>query len=295
MIKIKQMKKTLFYTYTLIICMAFTACKKEELPTTPILGLGGDTWVKGPIDDYIKQNFTDPYNIEVKFKWDPYELAYNKNITPVKEEQVVPALDAVKSIWMAPYEKVIGQAFLRKFSPRQFVLAGSAEYNSDGTIVLGEAESGKKITLLVINDYNRLDVFQVTRMLHTIHHEFAHILHQNISYAREFKQLNPQWYTASWFNTDDATANAQGLVTPYAKAAADEDFVETISFLLVEGQDAFDAIVANNPGTAATILRTKESIVVDYFQKAYNIDFRALQAEVKAGIETITTPSTQLN
>lgn len=254
----------------------------------PILGLGGETWAKGPIDDYIKTNFTDTYNIEVKYKWDPYEVAYTKNISPVKEANVIPALEAVKGIWMKPYEDVIGAGFLRKFAPRQFVLAGSAEYNGDGTITLGEAENGRKITLLVINYFEKTDVAEVKRMLHTIHHEFAHILHQNILYPRDFKSLNPQWYTASWFNTDTETANAQGLVTPYAKSAADEDFVETVSFLLVEGQDAFDQIVEDNPGTAASILRIKESMIVDYYLKSYSIDFRALQKEVQAGIVTIT-------
>lgn len=280
------MKKVLSYLF--FASIVFSGCKKETLPTTPILNLGGETWAKGPIDDFIKTNFTDTYNIQVKYKWDPYELAFNKNITPVREDKVTPALEAVKTIWMNPYEKISGKDFLRRLAPRQFVLAGSAEYNSDGTITLGEAENGRKITLLVINYFDKKDVKEVLRMLHTIHHEFAHIMHQNVLYPREFKQLNPQWYTASWFNTSDADANRQGLVTAYAKAAADEDFVETISYLLVEGQVAFDNIVASNPGTAATILRTKESIVVDYFQKAYNINFRELQKEVKAGIALIT-------
>lgn len=280
------MKKVLSYLF--FTSIVFSGCKKETLPTTPILNLGGETWAKGPIDDFIKTNFTDTYNIQVKYKWDPYELAFNKNITPVREDKVTPALEAVKTIWMNPYEKISGKDFLRRLAPRQFVLAGSAEYNSDGTITLGEAENGRKITLLVINYFDKKDVKEVLRMLHTIHHEFAHIMHQNVLYPREFKQLNPQWYTASWFNTSDADANRQGLVTAYAKAAADEDFVETISYLLVEGQVAFDNIVASNPGTAATILRTKESIVVDYFQKAYNINFRELQKEVKAGIALIT-------
>jgi substrate import-associated zinc metallohydrolase lipoprotein len=282
------MKKILSLTYLFLFVIALSACKKEELPTTPILGLGGETWAPGPIDEFIKTNFTDTYNIQVKYKWDPYEFSYNKNITPVIEDRVIPALEAVTTIWMKPYEKVAGKDFLRRLSPRQFVLAGSAEYNSDGTITLGEAENGRKISLLVINYFEKKDPKEVTRMLHTIHHEFGHILHQNILYPRDFKRLNPQWYTASWFNTSDADANKQGLVTAYAKAAADEDFVETISFLLVEGQAAFDKIVADNPGTAATILRTKESIVVDYFLKAYNVDFRALQIEVKAGIALIT-------
>jgi len=278
--------KTAVCLFSFIFLMG---CSEEEvLPDTPIVGLGGDTWAKGEIDNYIKTNFTDSYNIEVKYKWDPYEVNFNKNLTPVMENKVMPALDAVLKIWMAPYEKVIGKPFLRKFSPRQFVLVGSAEYNSDGTIVLGQAEGGKKITLLVINDFDKKDETEVKRMLHTIHHEFAHILHQNILYQREFKQLNPEWYTATWFNSSIADANAQGLVTDYAKASADEDFVETISYLLVEGQAAFDAMVNANPGKAATILRQKEAMVVAYFNNAYQIDFRALQAETQKGIAEIT-------
>jgi len=281
--------KKILYTSLLGIVLTISACKKTEtLPDTPIVGLGGDRWVAGPLDDYIKTNFTDPYNIQVKYKWDPYEADYSKTIAPTDESKVIPALDAVLKIWIAPYKKVSGDDFLRRFSPKEFALFGSASYNSDGTITLGEAEGGKKISLFVINSYDRKNATEVKRMLHTIHHEFAHILHQNILYPREFKLLNPQWYTATWFNTSTADANAQGLVTPYAKAAPDEDWVETIAYLLVEGQTSFDAIVTANPGTAATILRSKEAMIVAYYQSAYKIDFRALQTEVKAGIATIT-------
>lgn len=279
--------KKISLIYVVFFGLIVSGCKKDTLPTTPILGLGGDTWAKGPIDNYIKTNFIDTYNIEVKYKWDPYEIKPDKNITPVEESRVIPALEAVKTIWMAPYEKIAGAAFLRKLAPRQFVMAGSAEYNSDNSITLGEAENGRKITLLVINYFDKKDKGQVVRMLHTIHHEFGHILHQNVSYPREFGKLNPQWYTSSWFNSSTAEANAQGLVTPYSKSNVDDDYVETLSFLLVEGQVAFDKIVTDNPGTAATILRTKESIIVDYYQKAFGIDFRALQVEVKTAIENI--------
>lgn len=275
---------TLFCSLTFLV-----SCREEEvLPNTPIVGLGGDTWEKGELDTYITQNFTDPYNIEVKYKWDPYETSFNKNLTPVMESKVVPALDAVQKIWINPYEKVSSKAFLRKYSPRQFVLVGSAEYNSDGTILLGQAEGGKKITLLVINSFDKKEVPVVKQMLHTMHHEFAHILHQNILYPREFKQLNPEWYTATWYNNTDSIANSQGLVTAYAKASPEEDFVETIYYLLLEGQAAFDALVAANPGKAANILRQKEAMIVGYYQNAYGIDFRALQAEVQKGLAEIT-------
>ncbi|MBE9598962.1 substrate import-associated zinc metallohydrolase lipoprotein [Pedobacter sp. MC2016-24] len=271
-----------------LMCIILNSCKKETLPDTPIVGLGGDYWVPGALDAYIKTNFTDPLNIEVKYKWDPWETKYNKNMAPVDEAVVIPVLEATQKIWIQPYQKLAGMEFMRQLAPKQLVLIGSAEYNSDGTITLGEAEGGKRISLLVANSYDRKNAPIVKQMLHTINHEFGHILHQNINYPRDFKKISEQYYTSSWFNTTNVQANAQGLVTAYAKVGADDDWVETIAYLLVEGQTAFDAMVAANPGYAATTLRTKEAMVVDYYRTAYKIDFRALQAEIKAAFIAIS-------
>jgi substrate import-associated zinc metallohydrolase lipoprotein len=282
------MKNIYVLIFVVIFSLGFTGCtKKEALPTAPIVGLGGDTWAKGTIDTYILQNFTNPYNIEVKYKWDPYELDITKTLSPVMENQVIPALDVVKKIWIDPYDKIAGNGFIKKYSPKQFVMVGSAQFNSDGTITLGEAEGGRKITLFVINYFDKKNLQEVTRMMHTIQHEFTHILHQNILYPASFKKLNPEWYTATWYNSTDDDAHDQGLVTMYAKAAADEDFVETVAYLLIEGQAKFDAIVAKTNPKAAGILRQKEAIIVSYFKTNYGIDFRALQAETKAAIEKL--------
>lgn len=214
-----------------LLLLLLAACGKEEkIKDTPILGLGGDTWVNGPIDDWLKKEFLDPYNIEVKYRWDPYELNYVKSIVPIREEKIQPSMSSVREIWIKPYVKVAGESFIKKYAPKQFVLAGSAEWNNDGTIVLGQAEGGRKIVLLLLNEFDPKDRPQVERMLHTMHHEFAHILHQTKLYPLEWKALNPEWYTATWFNNTDDIAHQQGLISAYAKANADEDFVETVSF-----------------------------------------------------------------
>jgi substrate import-associated zinc metallohydrolase lipoprotein len=283
-----KMKKIYLIVNMALTLALFVSCaKKEVLPDTPIVGLGGDTWAKSAIDTYILQNFTNTYNIEVKYKWDPYETDITKTLSPVVESQVIPALEVVKKIWIEPFDKIAGAGFIKKYSPKQFVMVGSAQYNSDGTITLGEAEGGRKITLFVINYFSKNNLPEVKRMMHTIQHEFAHILHQNILYPASFKQLNPEWYTATWYNNTDFDAHQQGLVTVYAKAAPDEDFVETIAYLLVEGQAKFDQIVANTNSKAAGILRQKEAIIVSYFKTNYGIDFRALQAETKTAIERL--------
>lgn len=256
------------------------------LPTDPIIGLGGDDWAQTELDEYLYEHFTLPYNIEVKYKWDPYEVNFNKNLVPPDENRVIPVMETVKAIWMDPYEQMGGSDFLQRFHLMKYVLVGSAEYQSNGTIILGTAEGGNKIVLFVVNDFLQSDRPEVIRMMHTIHHEFAHILHQTIDYPQEWRGLSTPWYTATWFNSTNQQANAQGLITAYAKAAEREDFVETIAYLLVEGQDAFDAVVANNPGVAS-VFRRKEELVVGYYEKL-GVDFRALQTRVKAAIDQIT-------
>lgn len=272
---------------TSILCgLPFSCSDEDALPTDPIIGLGGDDWAWGELDEYLYQHFTLPYNIEVKYKWDPYEVNFNRNLVPPEESKVIPVMETVKTIWVDPYEKVAGPTFLRTYQLLKYVLVGSAEYQSNGTIILGTAEGGNQITLFVVNDFAQSDYDEVIRMMHTIHHEFSHILHQTIDYPQAWRGLSTQWYTATWYNSTDEQANAQGLITAYSKAAEREDFVETIAYLLVEGQEAFDAVVEANPSVAG-IFRTKETLVVEYFAKL-GVDFRALQAQVRAGIEEIT-------
>ncbi|GGH22721.1 hypothetical protein FAZ19_13800 [Sphingobacterium alkalisoli] len=281
------MKKLKNYIIVLLPLFFINCSKEEVLPTIPIFDLGGETWVEGSLDQFIANEFIKTYNIEVKYKWDPFEVNYNRTLVPPDETNVLPVLTAVRDIWMKPYEKLAGTDFLKTYSLSKFVLVGSAEYQSNGTIILGTAEGGSKIVLFVVNDFELSNRSEVVRMLHTIHHEFSHILHQTIDYPQAWRGLSTQWYTATWFNSTNTQANQQGLITNYAKSAEREDFVETIAYLLVEGQEAYDSIVAANPDVAS-VFRTKENLVVQYYKDVLGIDFRELQAEVKSAIDNLT-------
>lgn len=282
-------------------------CKKEDDlgDVNDIPGLGGDTWVKGPIDYWIYDSLTKPYNISVKYKWDQFELELNKNLVPPKEEKIIPVMDAVKKVWLNTYVAEAGELFIKKYCPKFFVLVGSPSFNTDGTITLGTAEGGRKVVLYVLNefriksmpDYQPADSFNVKQMFHTIQHEFGHILHQNVMYTEDFKRISVGMYTANWNNVYDENARRDGFVTAYAMSAPDEDFVEMISMMLVEGKDGFDRIVNSiPPGTSAngitqaeaqSRLRQKEAIVVAYFKDVWNIDFYSLQSRARAAVEEL--------
>ena len=290
--------------YTKIIAVIFTiscltACSKEEELDVDVSKLTSDNWTKGPLDTWLYDNMVVPYNIEVKYRFDRYELPLGKNLTPPSEDKVIPVVETIKKTWIAPYEQIAGPAFIKKLSPKQFVLVGSADYNTNGTITLGTAEGGKKIVLFKLNDFATNNKPEVKRMLQTIQHEFGHILHQNILYPQEYRRITPT-YTASWNDFSLADANSRGFITEYSRSSSDEDFVEMISIMLTEGRANFNAkinsIVLPDPNdstktvpntTAQAALRQKEQMVVRYFKESYNIDFYTLQATAEAAINAL--------
>ncbi|MGV3589189.1 MAG: zinc-binding metallopeptidase [Adhaeribacter sp.] len=271
----------------LMLASFITACTEDDDNLDmPITGLGGDSWAKGPVDNWLDENYLKPYNIEVKYRFDRYELALDKVLTPPREDKVILVMETIKQTWITPFEQEGGADFIKKLAPRQFVLAGSAQYNSDGTITLGTAEAGRKIVLYVINDFDKKDKFQVKRMLQTIHHEYGHILHQAVMYPEEYSSITPA-YTANWFDYSLADARSRGFISQYARNKADDDFVEMIAFMLTEGRTGFNAMVNSAPAAAQPLLRRKEELVVRYFKEAWNIDFYSLQTRAQAAINAL--------
>lgn len=301
---IKHMQKLFFF---LLVVAGMVSCSRKETleNVEDIPGLGGDTWEATDIDVWIDDSLTTPYNISVKYKWDEGELSASQTLVPPKEEKIIPVLSAVKKVWINTYEAEAGSTFFKTLCPKYFSLVGSASYNTDGTITLGTAEGGRKVVLYVLNDfrtkdmdgYTLADSANIKQMFHTIEHEFGHILHQNVMYPTSFKNISVGMYTSNWNNVSDAEANRDGFVTAYALSATDEDFVEMIASMLVEGKAGFDALVNSIPAgtsdngitqaTAQSVLRQKEAAVVAYFKDTWSIDFYSLQTRVHNEVESL--------
>lgn len=285
----------------------FLSCGKDNVKQSDvdgILDLGGETWVKGPIDNWIYDSLTVPYNINVKYKWDQFEdLAdITKILVPPEEEKIVPILSSINKAWIETYVSEGGEDFFKKIVPKYVYMIGSPAFNGDGTVTQGAAEGGKKIILLDINQvtvkgmpgYIAQDSAHFKRMLWIIQHEFGHILHQTILYPQDFKNINPSLITSNWTDYTNEEANRDGFVTDYAMNNNDDDFVETIAFMLTEGRAGFESLIASIPegvtdrGTtqqqAIAHLRAKESIIVNYYKQVWNIDFYSLQTKVRAAV-----------
>ena len=99
------------------------------------------------LDKWLYENYTQAYNIEVKYKWNSYELNTTAQLVPIMERFVKPSMDMIQRVWFEPYKQLAGDKFLREMTPKKIILVGSPEYNADGSQVLGQAEGARKITL----------------------------------------------------------------------------------------------------------------------------------------------------
>jgi substrate import-associated zinc metallohydrolase lipoprotein len=92
----------------------------------------------------------------------------------------------VQKIWLDSYKAIAGADFVKTIAPREFVLVGGINLNTTGTITLGLAEGGQRITLFETDNVNKKDRANVKRFVQTIQHEYIHILNQ----TRPFDEKN---------------------------------------------------------------------------------------------------------
>lgn len=247
-----------------------------------------------PLDQYIRENFLDDFGVAVRYRYvDRYVSPVNR-VTPPRKELVQPTLEFLNKFWIDPFLQVAnGEEFFRSTVPAEVVLIGSFIFNTDGTVVLGTADAGARITLTDINSVDEEDQDWVFRQLGTIYHEYAHIMHQRFNLPPNFQQISPQGYTSagSWFTLNDDEALRRGYVSPYATSSFNEDFAETVAFILydpdfystyidqeVNCTDA--ACIERNEGR--DLIRRKYNAVIDHYQQNTGVDLLKVREIIQA-------------
>ena len=272
------------YLFLIMLATSFVACDKEEdLGESNIII--DDT--KNEIDQWIYDHFTKPYNVEIKYEWDDTELENSKVLTPPSLEKIIPFLEVLLEAWVEPYAEFGGEDFVKKMIPKQIILVGSQNMNTNGTMVQGTAEGGRKVVLYQINEFTYSNWSFLKRLMHIMHHEFGHILHQDVLYPEEFKQVTPGGYTAAWMNVSETDALNEGFISPYSKNIIDDDWVEIIAYMLTNSKLEFDTHIKRGNSQGQAILRVKEEMVVNYYQNVWNIDMYALQERIHEVFEMV--------
>ena len=244
-------------------------------------------------DKWLLENYTFPYNVEMKYKMEDIESDMKYHLVPADSAKTAKLSIIMKYLWFDAYNEVVGPDFIKENMPRTIHFIGSPAYNSEGTMVLGTAEGGLKITLYMVNslddetlkDYDTMNKYY----FHTLHHEFTHILNQKIPYDQSFKLITESGYVSGdWYTISDKTAHQAGFVTPYAMVEPLEDFAEMLSGYVTMSQSEWNAILADAGTTGAAIISAKLDIVRNYMQESWNVDIDQLRAAVLRRASTLS-------
>lgn len=234
---------------------------------------------KTSFDEWLMDNYTGNYNIDFKYKMEDIERDHNKNLIPASLYQSMRMAKVVRHVWLGAYDEIAGKDFMRRFSPRILSMIGSASYNGDGTITLATAEAGLKVVLYRVNDLDPSSAERLNDMFfHTMHHEFAHILHQNVKWAQEYNLISAEDYSpSSWHNRSFEEAAQLGFISSYAGSQPREDIAE-VTARYITNTDADWKRLRDAAGEAGNKkLDQKIAIMKDYMRTTWHIDMDQLK------------------
>jgi substrate import-associated zinc metallohydrolase lipoprotein len=277
------MKKNILFFLLVALTLGFTSCSSDDPSNETIFPTTSPT--RDSFESWLLKNYTYPYNIQFLYKLEDIETDMKYHLVPADSAKAAKLAIIVKYMWLESYDEVAGQTFTKTNVPRIINLVGSPAYNSEGTMVLGTAEGGLKVTLYMVNwltddmlhSYSDLNTYY----FHTMHHEFTHILNQKKPYDTSFNLITESGYVSGdWYLIADSTAHKQGFVTPYAMNEPLEDFAEMNSVYITSSQDQWNAILADAGTNGAKLINAKLDILRNYFKNSWNIDIDEMRSTI---------------
>jgi substrate import-associated zinc metallohydrolase lipoprotein len=268
------MKKYIIFLFALALIVGITSCNNDDPSSTSIFNT---TTSRDSLDLWLLKNYTYPYNVAFKYKWEDIESDKTYNLVPADSAKAAKLAIIVKYLWFDAYTEVAGEDFVKSNVPRIIFLVGSAAYNSNNTMVLGTAEGGLKITLYMVNsltdamleNYSTLNEYY----FHTMHHEFTHILNQKKPYDTNFNLITESGYVSgNWYQYTNSEAHQAGFVTPYAMDEGKEDFAEMMSTYVTTSESDWNAILSDAGTSGAALINEKLDIIRSYMKDSWGID-----------------------
>lgn len=302
------MKKIVYISLLSVFFLGMIiSCSKEKLD--PVSVFADSDIEQNDFDKYIEEEYTKEYNIGLIYKYVDIESDMDYNLSPAKYESSVRLGKLIKYLAIEPYNEATGSKdFIKNYFPKALSFIGSPAYRNNGTMVIGTAEGGRKITMFNVNaldgatgvDKEFLNYF----FFHTIHHEFGHILHQTKPYSTSFNEVSSKDYVSdSWNSEFSSVANAveKGFISPYAGSEPDDDFVEILSFYIISTEDDWEELVNSGVESVDPIdtdrlqaaeegrdrLLEKIDIVKSYLDNSWDIDIDELRAEIMLRLDSL--------
>lgn len=293
--------------YTLITVVATVAaalclvsCNEDSIKCESVITADQQEYTD--FDYWLDANYVAPYNIKFKYRYEEILANYSYYTVPAEYQLAVEMAHIVKHVCLEAYDEVAGVDFTRKNFPKQIVCTGEWLYQNNGTIILGSAEGGRQINLEGLNylaQYKKSASELNHYYLKTIHHEFTHILNQNIAYATSFQFITGTEYVGGVWNESPYSSPsyylAHGFISDYAQQEAGEDYAEMLSLYVTNTEAQWQrwltqatqyTIAYNNDnGTSladgAQLITAKLDEVRAYMSQSWGIDIDELRAAIQ--------------
>lgn len=291
-----NMKKLIYIFIVVLFTITFSSCEDGVDENNSIFDVTPPE--RNDLDVWLLENYIRPYNIEVMYRLDDAETNMDYELAPADYDKSILLSILVKHLWIEVYTEGVGIDFVKENTPKLIYFIGSPAYQPNGSQVLGTAEGGQKVTLYGVNELDNTSIYNPAHLTEiyfsTMHHEFAHILHQTKFYSEEYPKISDGDYVGdNCFDPNYTLANALGLgfVTRYARKSVHEDFVEVYTNYIISTKDDWELLLekaeANTPiNTPAgqdgrSKLELKLDIVRNYMQDYWNIDIDLIRDIIK--------------
>ena len=300
--------------FILSFILSCVACSEDKLSGNSVIDENKTQIEATELDNWILNNITKPYGIEVIYRWEKNSNADGVYIYPPKIEKVRAVLEAVKELGLDTYllKEVGGKDFLLGRLPIKLYLYGGGNPDENGVERLYNPQlTAAEMCIYNVNEFDPTDFDKVFVLMRSVHHQLAKRLMQFVSYDRDkFYAISGHRYTGTTepiaaplgyaktgkerFGLDNY-ANKRGFYTMLSFLSAEDDFAEIISSTLTSTpKEVYDAgVAASTPDTdvdpevnaryakeaeqAYKEFIAKQTFVNEYVQKEWHINLKQMQ------------------
>lgn len=265
--------------------LALASCKQEQLNQESVIK--DSRAEQTEFDKWLANNLLNPYNIQIKYRYELMETNFSYWTTPADYEQSIIYAHLVKYLCVDTYDEVAGTTFTCKYFPKLFFLEGTFHYDNNGQMILGTAEGGRKIFLGGVNHLRGVlkeaqeaqDAGTLNELyFKTIHHEFTHILNQTKDFTPDYKMISGTDYVLNaWNDTNRTTYLKFGFISQYSQHSDREDFAEMLSTYVINTPEQWNAWMSQAGTEGAKKIEQKLEIVRSYMLEAWDIDLDTLR------------------
>ena len=300
--------------FILSFILSCVACSEDKLSGNSVIDENKTQIEATELDNWILNNITKPYGIEVIYRWEKNSNADGVYIYPPKIEKIRAVLEAVKELGLDTYllKEVGGKDFLLGRLPIKLYLYGGGNPDENGVERLYNPQlTAAEMCIYNVNEFEPTDFDKVFVLMRSVHHQLAKRLMQFVSYDRDkFYAISGHRYTGTTepiaaplgyaktgkerFGLDNY-ANKRGFYTMLSFLSAEDDFAEIISSTLTSTpKEVYDAgVAASTPDTdvdpevnaryakeaeqAYKEFIAKQTFVNEYVQKEWHINLKQMQ------------------